>query len=86
MVWVELPLYSWYSSPQCHNHIQPEKPKEAEVYGTAKERKIRKHDEALERQASRQNRTDAEQLALLESRGHGHCGEAIELRIKLGVK
>lgn len=56
------------------------------MYGTAKERKIRKHDEALERQASRQNRTDAEQLALLESRGHGHCGEAVALRVKLGVK
>lgn len=39
--------------------------------------------QALERQASRENRGDAGQLRRLEQRGFGECREATRLRQKL---
>lgn len=36
--------------------------------------------EAKERQTARQSRTDEQQLARLESAGHGNCKEAVRLR------
>lgn len=50
---------------------------------TANQRKFEKQLGAIERAEARQSRSDAEQLAALEARGHGHCGEAISLREKL---
>jgi hypothetical protein len=37
----------------------------------------------MNRKMARALRPDAEQLAWLESRGHGHCEEATKLRIAL---
>lgn len=42
-----------------------------------------RRDKATERQAERDQRTDAEQLALLRERGHGHCAEAKALALKI---
>lgn len=53
---------------------------------TRKQRDFEKKLGATERAEARQSRSDADQLALLESRGHGHCGEAVALRAKLEVK
>lgn len=50
---------------------------------TNHQRKFEKRLGAEERAEARQSRSDEEQLDLLESRGHGHCGEAQTLRLKI---
>lgn len=42
--------------------------------------KKQRQQEAIGRLEARQTRSDAEQLAYLVSRGHGHCKEAVRLR------
>ncbi len=42
-----------------------------------------KREEAQRRHDARAGRSDREQLALLEARGHGHCAEALRLRALL---
>lgn len=48
------------------------------------ERTLRR-EQAEARQAKRAERTDEEQLALLEERGHPHCAEAEKLRARIAV-
>lgn len=50
---------------------------------TANQRKFEKQLGAIERAEARQSRDDKTQLTLLVARGHGHCGEAVRLRLKL---
>lgn len=46
------------------------------------ERTLRR-EQAEARQAQRNTRTDEEQLALLEERGHPNCAEAKKLRARI---
>jgi hypothetical protein len=46
-------------------------------------RRSERQEEAEARQKARNARSDAEQLRLLEEKGHGHCREAQRLREKL---
>lgn len=48
-----------------------------------REARERRHQVADELSAIRAKRTDAQQLALLEKRGHGHCKEAEKLRARI---
>lgn len=50
---------------------------------TSRQKQFERKLGAEERAEARQGRSDEEQLALLQSRGHGHCGEAVMLRNKL---
>lgn len=45
-----------------------------------KRRREQRKQEAKERQEARERRSDAQQIKVLERRGHGHCKEAKRLR------
>ena len=47
---------------------------------TNRERKEQKRGEAWDRNAAWAQLSDAEKLASLEARGHGHCKQAEQLR------
>lgn len=47
------------------------------------DRRAERQQSAIERQAAREARGDAAQLAMLEKNGHGNCREANRLRAKL---
>jgi len=50
-----------------------------------KENRDKRREEATVRQAERNNRSDAQQLARLENEGFGQCQEAQRLRGKQGA-
>ena len=54
-----------------------------EARETRRDRTIRLRQEAGLRKLAREQRTDEEQLKLLEDRGHRNCGEAMALQDKI---
>ena len=45
-----------------------------------------RREEAAERQAVRDARSDKDQIRHLESKGHGHCREVTRLRARIAKK